>query len=336
MMIKLSRSKIYLALILLFLLISVATLGYKWIVDLNWVDALYMAIITISTVGFKEVATLSQEARIFTIILITFSLVITAYIVSLVSEYVVSEYSYQKLKRRRVNHKIQKLTNHVIVCGYGRNGLQAVKRLRSYNMPCVVIDKDVELLEESEEEVLYVEGDAIDDEVLMKAGIKRASALICALPKDTDNLFVVLSARQLTKHLKIISRASQLSSYKKLKIAGADNVILPDSIGGQHMASLIVVPDLIDFMDNMTLSEGDTQNVQEIPYKTICEQDEQKKIRDLSIREETGCSIIGYKKPDGNFIINPESDLLLEKGSNLIILGSQTQMKRLNKKYKLT
>ena len=289
MMIKLFRSRIYLALTLLFLLISVATLGYKWIVDLNWIDALYMAIITISTVGFKEVATLSQEARIFTIILITFSLVITAYIVSLVSEYVVSEYSYQKLKRKRVNQKIKKLSDHVI-----------------------------------------------DDEVLMKAGIKRASALICALPKDTDNLFVVLSARQLTKHLKIISRASQLSSYKKLKIAGADNVILPDSIGGQHMASLIVVPDLIDFMDNMTLSEGDTQNVQEIPYKTICEQDEQKKIRDLSIREETGCSIIGYKKPDGNFIINPESDLLLEKGSNLIILGSQTQMKRLNKKYKLT
>ena len=336
MMIKLFRSKIYLALILLFLLILVATLGYKWIVDLNWVDALYMAIITISTVGFKEVATLSQEARIFTIILITFSLVITAYIVSLVSEYVVSEYSYQKLKRRRVNHKIKKLTNHVIVCGYGRNGFQAVKRLRSYNMPCVVIDKDVELLEESEEELLYVEGDAIDDEVLMKAGIKRASALICALPKDTDNLFVVLSARQLTEHLKIISRASQFSSYKKLKIAGADNVILPDSIGGQHMASLIVVPDLIDFMDNMTLSEGDTQNVQEIPYQKICEQDEQKKIRDLSIREETGCSIIGYKKPDGNFIINPESDLILERGSHLIILGSQTQMKRLNKKYRLT
>jgi len=177
MMIKLFRSRIYLALTLLFLLISVATLGYKWIVDLNWIDALYMAIITISTVGFKEVATLSQEARIFTIILITFSLVITAYIVSLVSEYVVSEYSYQKLKRKRVNQKIKKLSDHVIVCGYGRNGHQAVKRLRSYNMPCVVIDKDVELLEESEEELLYVEGDAIDDEVLMKAGIKRASPL---------------------------------------------------------------------------------------------------------------------------------------------------------------
>lgn len=335
MMIKLFRSKIYIGIILLFSLISVATIGFRWIADLGWIDAMYMAIITISTVGFKEVAPLSQEARVFTIILIIFSLIITAYIVSIVSEYVVSEYSYQKLKRKRVNQKIKKLTNHVIVCGYGRNGLQAVKRLRSYNMPCVVIDKDVELLEEAEEDLLYVEGDAIDDEVLMKAGIKRASALICALPKDTDNLFIVLSARQLTKHLKIISRASQLSSYKKLKIAGADNVILPDSIGGQHMASLIVVPDLIDFMDNMTLSEGDTQNVQEIPYSTICGQGEEKRIRNLSIREETGCSIIGYKKPDGNFLINPESDLLLEKGSNLIILGSQVQMKRLNKKYKL-
>lgn len=336
MMIKLFRSKIYLTILLLFSLITVATLGYRWIVDLNWIDSVYMAIITISTVGFKEVATLSPEARIFTIILIIVSLIITAYIVSIVSEYVVSEYSYQKLKRKRVNQKIKKLTNHVIVCGYGRNGTQAARRLESYNMPCVVIDKNVEVLEESEEDLLYVEGDAIDDDVLMKAGIKRAAALICALPKDTDNLFVVLSARQLTKSLKIISRASQLSSYKKLKIAGADNVILPDSIGGQHMASLIVVPDLIDFLDNMTLSEGDTQNVQEIPFSTICGENEGKRILDLSIREETGCSIIGYKKPDGGFLINPESNLLLEKGSNLIILGSQEQVKKLNKKYKLS
>ena len=336
MMIKLFRSKIYVALALFFLLITIATLGYKWTADLDWIDAIYMAIITISTVGFKEVTTLPQGARVFTIILIIFSLIITAYIVSIISEYVVSEYSYQKLKRRKVNQKIKKIKNHVIICGFGRNGQQAVKRLKSYNMPCVAIDKDVELLEESDDDLLYVEGDAIDDEVLIKAGIKRASALICALPKDTDNLFIVLSARQRRKELKIISRASQSSSYKKLKIAGADNVILPDSIGGQQMASLIVVPDLIDFMHNMTLSEGDMQNVKEIPYLSICPDGGTKKIKELAIREETGCSVIGYKKPNGEFLINPESELEMEEASNLIILGSAAQMKKLDQLYKTT
>jgi voltage-gated potassium channel len=203
-------------------------------------------------------------------------------------------------------------------------------------MPCVAIDKDVELLEESDDDLLYVEGDAIDDEVLIKAGIKRASALICALPMDTDNLFIVLSARQRRKELKIISRASQSSSYKKLKIAGADNVILPDSIGGQQMASLIVVPDLIDFMHNMTLSEGDMQNVKEIPYLSICPDGGTKKIKELAIREETGCSVIGYKKPNGEFLINPESELEMEEASNLIILGSAAQMKKLDQLYKTT
>ena len=333
MIFKLFRSKIHLALALLVLLISFGTIGFKIISQLRWLDSLYMAIITISTVGFKEVTELSDQSRVFTIILIILSLITTAYIVSIVSEYIVSEYSYKKLKRKKLNQQIKKLNNHVIVCGYGRNGEQAVKRLKSYNMPCVVIDKGSKALEDTEGETLYIEGDAIDDNILIKAGVKRASALICALPKDTDNLFIVLSARQLSKDLRIISRASELSSYKKLKIAGADNVILPDSIGGQHMASLIVVPDLIDFLDNMTFLEGDTQNVREVSYSTICLDSKPKKIKDLTIREETGCSVIGYRKPTGEFLINPESDLEMERGSNLIILGSSAQMKKLNKLY---
>jgi len=336
MIFKLFQSKIKLALSLLVLLLSFGTLGFKLFSNLKWLDAFYMATITISTVGFKEVTSLTDESRIFTIVLIILSLITTAYIVSIVSEYVISEYSYKNLKRKKLDQQIKKLTNHVIICGYGRNGTQAVKRLKSYNMPCVVIDKGSKVLEDTEGEILYIEGDAVDDDVLIRAGVKRASALICALPKDTDNLFVVLSARQYSKDLRIISRASEFSSYKKLKIAGADNVILPDSIGGQHMASLIVVPDLIDFLDNMTLAEGDTQNVQEIPYHVICPDGETKKIKDLAIREDTGCSVIGYKKPNGEFLINPESELEMEKESNLIILGSSTQMKKLNKLYNST
>src|SRR5690554_5996900 len=147
------------------------------------------------------------------------------------------------------------MQNHVIVCGYGRNGKQASQKLLAYNQPFVIIEKNEEVVERSSNnETLFVLGDATEDEILLKAGIKKASTLICATPNDADNLFVVLSARQLNKKLKIISRASEETSYKKMKLAGADDVIMPEKIGGDHMASLVVVPDLVEFLDNLTVS----------------------------------------------------------------------------------
>lgn len=233
--------------------------------------------------------------------------------------------------------KIKALHNHVIVCGYGRNGKQAVNKLMDYNKPYIIIEKDEEVVERNaDEHRLFIHGDSIEDDTLLKAGIERASTLICALPSDADNLFIVLSARQMNKDLKIISRATEETSYHKLKLAGADNVIMPDKIGGDHMASLVVVPDLVEFLDNLSVSgEDDSMNVEQIDFEKVCPKGIEQAISQLDLRKNTGCSIIGYKTPDGEYIVNPEPSIVLQKGSKLILIGRPNQIESLKQQYKV-
>jgi voltage-gated potassium channel len=225
--------------------------------------------------------------------------------------------------------------DHIIVCGFGRNGKQAAQKLLAYNRPFVIIEKNEEVIDRfSDENTLFILGNAIEDEILLKAGIERASTLICATPSDADNLFVVLSARQMNKNLKIISRASEETSYKKMKLAGADNVIMPDKIGGDHMASLVVVPDLVEFLDNLTVSgQEDSINVEQIPFEKMCPNGKEQAIQDLDVRKKTGCSIIGYRSPNGEYIVNPEPSLVLQKKSKLILIGRPNQIEMLKKEY---
>ena len=155
----------------------------------------------------------------------------------------------------------------------------------------------------------------------MKAGIERAANLITALPSDADNLFVVLSARQLNSNCTIISRASNESSYSKLKIAGANNVIMPDKLGGDHMASLVVTPDVIEFVGRLTIEGETTANLEEISVNDLPKEYLDKTILDLDLRRKTGCTVIGFKAPDNSYLINPEASIILQKDSHLIVLG---------------
>ncbi|MBT8204965.1 MAG: NAD-binding protein, partial [Eudoraea sp.] len=154
------------------------------------------------------------------------------------------------------------------------------------------------------------------------------------LPDDAANLFVVLSARQLNQKLFIISRASQITSQKKLALAGADNVIMPDKIGGDHMASLVVNPDLITFMDKLS-TEGEDTNLEEVPIEDFTEEIDFTSLRDLDLRRKTGCTIIGYIDPNGNYIINPEADLQMEPKSKVIVLGRPEQIRKLNEMFQI-
>ena len=194
----------YLALTLLVMVLLFGVLGYRFLSDYTWIDAFYMTIITVTTVGFSEVRPLDAEAKIFTVILIVTSVFIFAFAISVITEYVLSRNSLQLLKKKRVKNKISSISNHVIICGFGRNGNQAAERLKAYNRPFVVIEKNKEVIGKFEEEILFVEGDANEDEALIEAGIDRAQYLITAMPDDAANLFVVLSARQLNKDLFII------------------------------------------------------------------------------------------------------------------------------------
>ncbi len=331
---RLWDSNIGRAIMLIVLMYLSGVFGFRFLYDYSWVDAFYMTVITITTVGFGEVHPPSASEKIFTSIFIVSSIFIVGYAIKVISEYILSKNKIGNLRQKKVQKKIDTLEGHVIVCGYGRNGKQAAQKLEAYAKPFVVVEFNEEVIERFEDEVLFVNGNAGEDEVLEKAGIERASCLICALPSDADNLFIVLSARQINPKLKIISRASEETSRKKLKLAGADNVIMPDLIGGDHMASLVVVPDLVEFLDNLTVSgEQDSINVEQIPFEKVCPNGHETAIKDLDLRSKTGCSIIGYKTPEGDYIVNPEASILLRKNSKLILIGRPNQIESLKQLY---
>lgn len=324
------RKKLYVSIIFFSAVVSIGIFGYMILSETNFLDSLYMTIITMTTVGFGEVHPLNRHEKIFTIFLILISIVVYAYSVTALSEYLVNGKLLQHLKLRKVQQKIQKLKNHTIVCGYGRNGKQAVIKLKNFNMACVVIENDKALIEELERDnLLYIEGDATQDESIQKAAVHNAKSLITALSSDADNLFVVLSARQLNKDMIIISRASNESSINKLKIAGANNIIMPDKIGGMHMASLVVTPDLVEFVDRLAMLDEGSTNLEEISVNDLPPEFLNKTIRDLDLRRRTGCSVIGFKTANNEYIVNPESETELTTNSNLIVLGRPNQIKKL-------
>ncbi|WP_299112945.1 TrkA family potassium uptake protein [uncultured Winogradskyella sp.] len=335
-LLKLFKSKIYTALIMLVILTFIGVLGYKFISGYSLVDAVYMTVITITTVGFAEVNPLDTPSKVFTIFLILTSVVIVGYAISIITEYILSKNNFENIKQRKMQKRIDNMSNHIIICGYGRNGKQAAKKLLAYNKPFVIIERDKEIIERFQEENLpFVYGNANEDETLYLAGIEKADTLISALPSDADNLFVVLSARQINKKMSIISRASQETSYNKLKLAGANNVILPDRIGGDHMASLVVIPDLVEFIDNLGIVGERNINVEEVKVEQLYDVSTIKTIRELDLRRKTGCNVIGFKDEKGEYLVNPEADTRLIPGSKIIVLGRPEQIQKLNSEYNI-
>ncbi len=334
--VKFFRSKLKTAVVLLILLLMTGVVGFKLISGYTWTDAIYMTVITITPVGYTDVEALDHQAKIFIIGLILSSAIILAYALKVISEYIISRNNINEFKQKKMQKKINALTEHVIICGYGRNGRQAAKKLQSHHRNFVVIDKDETVFQNIENnDFAFITGDANEDEVLIRAGINSATCLICALPNDSENVFVVLSARQINPKIRIISRASEESSYSKLKLAGANNVILPDRIGGDHMASLVVVPDLLEFVDNLSIVGNQNINIEEIAVEQLYDTNQQKTILELDLRKHTGCNVIGYKDENGNYHINPEADQKLVPGSKIIVLGKPEQIQKLNYTYNI-
>jgi len=304
--------------------------GFILIEDYTLSESFYMTIITLATVGFQEVHPLSEEGRMFTAFLIIVSFGTFAYAITTITQYVVDGEFNKTFKKIKLHNKIEKLKDHVIVCGYGRNGRQAATVLHNTNSTYVIIENDSTALAQLRDHKLnYIEGDATQDEVLIKAGIERASALITTLPVDADNLFIVLSARSLNKKLKIVSRASDDNSDKKIKTAGADNVIMPDKIGGAHMASLVTKPDIIEFIDFVTGQGTDSINLEEITFDKLPDHFKHKTIRDLEIRNKSGANIIGFKTSFGEYIINPSPDTKILPDAKIFVLGTSEQIKKM-------
>jgi len=320
--------KVYIALLLLFIIIFVGIFGFIIIEDYTLIEAFYMTILTVSTVGFNEVRPLSETGWLFTSFLIIFSFGTFIYAITSISNYVLDGEYKVYFKDLRLNKRVSKISKHTIICGYGRNGKQAASELKSHHRKYVVVEHNKEMSEELREahDIPFVEGDATLERTLEKAGIESATALITTLPKDADNLFVVLTAREMNPNLLIISRASKDNSDKKLKRAGADNVIMPDKIGGAHMASLVIKPDVIEFMDYVMGQGSNTVNLEEITFENLPDELKNKSIRELGIRDKSGANIVGFRTPQGEYIINPSPETVITPQAKIFVLGTIEQI----------
>lgn len=306
-------------------------IGFMAIEGYTFSDAFYTTIIILSTVGLEVVQTLSAEGRWFVSVLIVVSIIIFTYGISQITSYIMEGEVQRYLKLKKILKMIDKIQGHVIVCGYGRNGKQACKQLKAHNQTFVIIENSEKGIEELKEndEFLFIQGDATRDEVLLEAGIEKASALITTLPSDAANVFVVLTARELRSDIKIISRASEVSSEGKLRRAGADNVIMPDKIGGSHMATLVTRPDVLEFIDHITGMVN--IRLEEIIINKLKEKYRGKTIRELEVRNRTGANIIGFKTGEGEYIINPSPDTIMKPDSKLFVLGTSEEVEELTK-----
>ncbi|HTL08743.1 MAG TPA: potassium channel protein [Chitinophagaceae bacterium] len=318
--------------IILHCIISAGIIGYMVIEHFSFVEAIYMTTITVTTAGFTEVHTLSQAGRMFTVLLLITSWGSFAFALTRITQYIISGEINKYFKYRKLMNKIDGLNGHVIVCGYGRNGRQAAHTLKVHGEQFVVIERDEELLARNMEEhpdLLYLHGDGTDDDVLRRAGIERAKALISALPTDADNVFIVLSARSMNAGLQIISRAASNNSIPKLKKAGADSIIMPDRIGGTHMATLVSKPDVIEFIDYLSGEEGESINMESVPWSQLPDEIKNTSLREIMGWKVTGVNCIGIKSKDGKFVINPPDDIIIEDGMKVIVLGTRQQIEEM-------
>jgi len=315
--------------ILLSIVIIIGVIGYMLIEGFPFIEAFYMTIITISTVGFGTAHKFSSAGMIFASGLIIISFGIFAYTVSTFTNLVVEGVFNDYLTHRKLKKQIKKMEGHVIICGYGRNGKQVATELSALDQKFIIIERDDKVVNQIKENsnFTFLYGDAVHEEDLEKAGIKTASSLITTLPNDADNLFIVLSARELNPNLKIISRASEEHSDTKLRRAGADNVIMPDKIGGQRMAKLVAQADIVEFIEGVMLQGHDDVNLEEVNCNKLTNCVAGKSIGELGVRNKSGANVLGIKKNDGSYIYNPSSDYLLQTDDKIFVIGSPEQIK---------
>ena len=322
----------YYTLGLLMVVLITGSVGYS-ILGYTTSEAIYQTIITIATVGFEEVHPLDNRGMWFTSFLVIFSIGIFAYAVTTFTRFIVEGVFRNSYKDTKVKRKINKISDHVVICGYGRNGKQAAIELLQHDVAIVVVEQNADIVQTLRETpgMLYVEGDAADEEVLITANLETAKAMITTLPEDADNLFVVLTAKELNPTMKIISRASIDKSDVKLKRAGATNVIMPDKIGGQRMAKLVAQPDIVEFIETMLLQSVDSVVLEQVSCDNLASCFAGKSILELDIRNTSGANIIGLKREDNSYMINPLPKTVLTSKDKLFALGTRAQINQLIK-----
>jgi voltage-gated potassium channel len=316
------------ALLILIFITLTGTAGYILIERWDILDAFYMTIITITTTGFREVKPLSTVGKIFTVALIIFGVGTIAYTAGRAVQLIIET---QVFKRRRMSKKLEELKDHYIVCGFGRMGKHIAEELKSAGAQFVIVEKEPSEIEHIIElGYLFVNGDATSDEILLKAGVRRAKGLAAVLPTDAENVFTTLSAKVLNPNIFVVARAVEEETESKLIKAGADRVIKPYEIEGTRMAQMLLRPGVVDFMDIVAREKEFDLNLEEIrvcPGSPLVN----KTLAESPIRSELNIIIVAIFRESDEFIYNPGSSTEIKPGDRLIAIGEARNLARLNK-----
>jgi len=321
--------KFFITIGILIALMVVGMLGFIFLEDYTPLDALYMTVITLSTVGFKEVRELSPQGEVFVIFLIILGVISATLVMSTIGQMILEGQIREIFGRRRMDSKIKVLKDHYIIAGFGRVGRQVVDEFVERKVPFVVIEKEEGALDYlNRHDYYYIIGEATEDDSLIAAGIERANALVSTLPSEADNVYLTLTARHINPNLYIIGRADNPGGEKKLMRAGANSVVSPHILGGMRMAMSALRPNVVDFMQ-MTALGGSGLSIEEVAVPPKCHFSG-KSLVQSKIKAEYGITIIGIKKPGKKMQINPPPDAIIEEEDILVLVGSQDQLEKLS------
>ena len=308
--------------------LGAGTFGFRHILHESWLQSFYRSVVTATLTGLDTVPS-TNGARLLSIGLVIAGLTIIAYTGAVIVEAIAAGVLSGVLAERRRNRTMQRMHDHVIICGYGRVGRRVAEEFRASDVPYVVLDFHPDAVAAAKEHGdLLIEGDATEDEDLARAGLERARGLVAAADSDADNLYIALSARAVRPNLQIVARASDEDAEKKLKLAGADRVVLPYAAAGRTMANLVLKPQVTAFLDAVTTATGPDLHLAEIEVRDTCVQ-AGKTIREIRVRHATGAIIVALRKRDGTFDTTPEPDVRIEPGDVLVGVGTAEELRRL-------
>ena len=329
---SLSARRVAYAVAALLLVLTGGTVAFHESLDESWLQAIYRTVVTTSLAGLDTVPR-NDWARAVSIVLVLAGLTIFAYIATILVEGIARGVFTDALAQRRRRRTIERLSDHYIICGFGRVGRRVAAEFRESGVEFVVLDFSEDAIEHARElGVLFIEGTGTEDEDLREAGLERARGLVASSDSDADNLYITLSARSARPNLLIVARASDEDAAKKLRLAGADRVVQPYSTAGKEMAKLVLRPQVAAFLDIVSTSGGPELLFEEIEVTETCEQ-AGRSIRDLRIREVTGAMIVALRKRDGTFDTTPSPDAVLDVGDVMIAAGTPDELRRLEELF---
>lgn len=327
--------RVRLALMAFLVVVVVGVVGYQVIEGMSVVDALYMTVITVSTVGFREVSELGSAGKLFTVGLIIGGVVSATYAAVSMTEFIVEGHLRQIVERRRMERMLNGLRDHVIICGFGRVGRHLAAELLREGVPFVVIDADDGKVGEAEGlDYPVVHGDATEEHVLEEAGIDRAGAVIACVNTDADNVLLTLTAKGMQPELTVIGRIKADENESKLIRAGADRVIAPSTIGGKRIAQLLTRPVVADFLELVGAAGGLEYSFEEVPVAEGSALDGAT-LRDAAIRDRYGCTVLGIRHTHEQQVdTHPTAETELRAGDVLIVIGSEDDVQAMREQFR--